>query len=44
MIIDKFAKNQYTQKLTTGYYYQKIFEYSEKYQNSNTVGTTKCRK
>jgi len=44
MIIDKFTKNQYIQKLTTEYYCQKIFKYSQKYQNPNTVEAKICKK
>ncbi len=44
MIIGKFTKNQYAQKMTIGYYCQKIFKYTQKYQNTNTIGAKICRK
>ena len=43
-MIDKPTKKQYIQKLAIGYYCQKIYKYSKKCQNSNTVGAKICRK
>ena len=43
MIIAKFTKNRYIQKLTIGYYCQKINECAKKYQTTDTFGAQLCR-